>query len=80
VTRQTKGTGLGLAIVKKIMEDHTGRLDLTDRPDGLPGARVALSLPLATPAEPGVRGSAQGTAAGTEPRSETEMPRTAHGA
>jgi two-component system nitrogen regulation sensor histidine kinase NtrY len=44
VTTRTKGTGLGLAIVKKIMEDHGGLLDLTDRPGG--GARVTLVLPV----------------------------------
>ncbi|MGK7870496.1 ATP-binding protein [Falsiroseomonas sp. E2-1-a20] len=48
VTHKAKGTGLGLAIVKKIMEDHHGRLDLEDRPDG-PGARALLILPLAEP-------------------------------
>jgi two-component system nitrogen regulation sensor histidine kinase NtrY len=45
VTHKAKGTGLGLAIVKKIMEDHHGRLELEDRPDG-PGARALLILPL----------------------------------
>jgi two-component system, NtrC family, nitrogen regulation sensor histidine kinase NtrY len=34
-----------LAIVKKIMEDHSGKLTLDDRPDG-PGAIASLSLPL----------------------------------
>jgi len=43
VTTRAKGTGLGLAIVKKIMEDHGGRLDLEDAPDG--GARVTLRFP-----------------------------------
>ncbi|NNG02967.1 MAG: PAS domain-containing sensor histidine kinase [Inquilinus sp.] len=43
VTTRSKGTGLGLAIVKKIMEDHGGRLVLTDCPDR--GARVQLVFP-----------------------------------
>ncbi|HEX2582246.1 MAG TPA: PAS domain-containing sensor histidine kinase [Dongiaceae bacterium] len=45
VTTRAKGTGLGLAIVKKIMEDHGGKLTLTDRPGG--GARLILTFPLA---------------------------------
>lgn len=44
VTTRTKGTGLGLAIVKKIMEDHGGRLSLSDRPGG--GAVITLTFPL----------------------------------
>jgi two-component system nitrogen regulation sensor histidine kinase NtrY len=48
VTHKVKGTGLGLAIVKKIMEDHGGRLELEDRPDG-PGARALLILPRVAP-------------------------------
>ena len=48
VTHKPKGTGLGLAIVKKIMEDHGGRLDLDDRPDGQ-GAVATLALPLIVP-------------------------------
>lgn len=43
VTTKPKGTGLGLAIVRKIMEDHGGRLELSDRSEG--GAEVALILP-----------------------------------
>ncbi len=48
VTHKPKGTGLGLAIVKKIMEDHGGRLELDDRPDGH-GAVATLALPLIVP-------------------------------
>jgi two-component system nitrogen regulation sensor histidine kinase NtrY len=44
VTTRAKGTGLGLAIVKKIMEDHSGTLEMQDNPEG--GARVVLCIPL----------------------------------
>ncbi|MDB5396853.1 MAG: ntrY [Rhodospirillales bacterium] len=44
VTTRSKGTGLGLAIVKKIMEDHSGTLEMQDNPEG--GARVVLCIPL----------------------------------
>lgn len=44
VTTRAKGTGLGLAIVKKIMEDHKGRVELENRPQG--GALVRLVFPL----------------------------------
>jgi two-component system nitrogen regulation sensor histidine kinase NtrY len=43
VTTRAKGTGLGLAIVKKIMEDHGGQLQLSDREGG--GAVVRLLFP-----------------------------------
>jgi two-component system nitrogen regulation sensor histidine kinase NtrY len=49
VTHKPKGTGLGLAIVRKIMEDHGGRLELDQAPDG-PGAVVSLALPALDPA------------------------------
>ena len=42
VTTRSKGTGLGLAIVKKIMEDHKGSIELSNREHG--GARVMLSF------------------------------------
>jgi two-component system nitrogen regulation sensor histidine kinase NtrY len=44
ITHKPKGTGLGLAIVRKIMEDHGGSIELSDRTDG-PGAVVTLILP-----------------------------------
>jgi nitrogen fixation/metabolism regulation signal transduction histidine kinase len=43
VTTKAKGTGLGLAIVKKIIEEHRGRVELTNRTPR--GARVTLVFP-----------------------------------
>ncbi len=43
MTTREKGTGLGLAIVKRIMEEHGGRLRLSDAPLG-PGACVTLEF------------------------------------
>lgn len=43
VTTRAKGTGLGLAIVKKIMEEHGGSLNLSDRSPR--GASVTLRFP-----------------------------------
>jgi len=49
VTTKAKGTGLGLAIVQKIIEQHGGRLELTDAPPTdtrTSGALVRITLPL----------------------------------
>ena len=40
VTNRADGTGLGLAIVRRIIEDHSGRLNLENGAEG--GARVTL--------------------------------------
>jgi nitrogen fixation/metabolism regulation signal transduction histidine kinase len=42
VTTKTQGTGLGLAIVRKIIEEHHGRIDVSNRKEG--GARVSILL------------------------------------
>jgi nitrogen fixation/metabolism regulation signal transduction histidine kinase len=49
VTTKSKGTGLGLAVVKKIMDEHGGRVDLSNRVvEGLvAGAQVSLSFVVA---------------------------------
>jgi nitrogen fixation/metabolism regulation signal transduction histidine kinase len=42
VTTKVQGTGLGLAIVRKIIEEHGGRIDVSNRRDG--GARITILL------------------------------------
>ncbi|TAL87875.1 MAG: HAMP domain-containing protein [Candidimonas sp.] len=42
VTTKATGTGLGLAIVKKIVEEHGGRIDISNRREG--GARISILL------------------------------------
>jgi signal transduction histidine kinase len=49
-TGSDNGAGLGLSIVAAIASAHRGTLDLQARPGG--GLRVAITLPLATPAQP----------------------------
>lgn len=44
VTDKPAGTGLGLPVVKKIVEEHNGRISLSNRRDG--GACVKITLPL----------------------------------
>jgi two-component system nitrogen regulation sensor histidine kinase NtrY len=41
VTTREKGTGLGLAIVGKILEEHSGRIELRDAEEKFPSQRGA---------------------------------------
>jgi PAS domain S-box-containing protein len=47
VTTKSKGTGLGLAIVKKIVEEHSGSIEVGNPAGG--GAQVSILLPVARP-------------------------------
>lgn len=44
--RGTEGSGLGLAIIKRIVDMHTGKVELINRPEGGLEARVSLKLKL----------------------------------
>lgn len=46
VTTREGGTGLGLPIVKRIVEDHSGTINLSARNDGNRGAQVIVTLML----------------------------------
>jgi signal transduction histidine kinase len=58
-----EGSGLGLALVKEHVGLHGGKVWVTDRLDGLPGARFVVELPVVTGEE--------------EPEEEEELPAAA---
>ncbi|MDA8098964.1 MAG: PAS domain S-box protein [Nitrospiraceae bacterium] len=49
-TTKPKGTGLGLAITRRLVEEHEGRITITNRPEG--GASFRIHLPAYREGEP----------------------------
>jgi nitrogen fixation/metabolism regulation signal transduction histidine kinase len=47
VTSKARGTGLGLPMVKKIIDEHGGRIDVQNRPEGSGASVFILLLKLA---------------------------------
>ncbi len=72
VTTREKGTGLGLAIVGRILEDHGGRIELSDASEKYPGQRGAWMQLRFSAVMPG--------AAEAEPARESVTPKLATGA
>ena len=72
VTTREKGTGLGLAIVGRILEDHGGRIELSDASEKYPGQRGAWMRLRFSAVMPG--------AAEAEPARESVTPKLATGA
>ncbi|MBC7685387.1 MAG: HAMP domain-containing protein [Bdellovibrionales bacterium] len=48
VTSKVRGTGLGLPMVKKIIDEHGGRIEIQNRPDGTGASVLILLLKLCT--------------------------------
>ncbi|MDR3323252.1 MAG: HAMP domain-containing protein [Zoogloeaceae bacterium] len=46
ITTKPRGTGLGLPIVKRIIDEHLGSIEISNRPEG--GAHIRIRLPLLT--------------------------------
>jgi two-component system, NtrC family, nitrogen regulation sensor histidine kinase NtrY len=74
MTTREKGTGLGLAIVTRIMEEHGGRLTLSDAPRDFHGGRGAcVSLEFPVDDLPAVADGAQGGADQQEQRTQERV-------